>query len=189
MNYYVDSNNNVFAFDDGDPIPSGLTPVSELQAEEVVAGNLAAPTYEEVSRARLSAYELESDPIYFKAQRGEATMEEWLAKVDEIKAANPYPPVGTIFTGRGGGEGSLDMNISYFTAWESTAVEETDTELYIPGTGITIAYGSGGPGKFDSAGNCFTSGNYLVKIRQASTGAILAQYECPLSPGGQDVAF
>ena len=26
------------------------------------------------------------DPLFFKAQRGEATMEEWIAKVNEIKA-------------------------------------------------------------------------------------------------------
>lgn len=36
--------------------------------------------------ARAEAYRTESDPLFFKAQRGEATMEEWLAKVDEIKA-------------------------------------------------------------------------------------------------------
>lgn len=36
--------------------------------------------------ARAEAYRTESDPLFFKAQRGEVTMEEWLAKVDEIKA-------------------------------------------------------------------------------------------------------
>lgn len=34
---------------------------------------------------RAAAYREESDPLFFKAQRGEATMEEWLAKVEEIK--------------------------------------------------------------------------------------------------------
>ena len=34
---------------------------------------------------RASAYREESDPLFFKAQRGEATMEEWLDKVNEIK--------------------------------------------------------------------------------------------------------
>jgi hypothetical protein len=189
MNYYVDSNNNVFAFEDGDPIPAGLTPVSESQAMDVVEGNKPAPTHDEINGLRCNAYTYESDPIYFKAQRGEATMDEWLAKIAEIKASLPYPPVGTIFTGRGAGSGPLDLNVSYFTSWESAAVDESDTELYIPETGVTIAYGSGGPGKFDSAGNCFNSGNYLVKIRQASTGAILSQFECPLNPDGQDVAF
>ena len=36
--------------------------------------------------ARAEAYRIESDPLFFKAQRGEATMEEWIAKVNEIKA-------------------------------------------------------------------------------------------------------
>lgn len=35
---------------------------------------------------RLSAYREESDPLFFRAQRGEATMDEWLAKVAEIKS-------------------------------------------------------------------------------------------------------
>ena len=35
---------------------------------------------------RRSAYIVEADPLFFKAQRGEATVEEWQAKVAEIKA-------------------------------------------------------------------------------------------------------
>ena len=38
---------------------------------------------------RRSAYIAEADPLFFKAQRGEATMEEWQAKVAEIKARWP----------------------------------------------------------------------------------------------------
>jgi hypothetical protein len=38
---------------------------------------------------RRSAYIVEADPLFFKAQRGEATMEEWQAKVAEIKARFP----------------------------------------------------------------------------------------------------
>lgn len=38
---------------------------------------------------RLNAYRIESDPLFFKAQRGEATMQEWLDKVAEIKARYP----------------------------------------------------------------------------------------------------
>jgi hypothetical protein len=34
---------------------------------------------------RANAYKEESDPLFFEAQRGESTMEEWLAKVNEIK--------------------------------------------------------------------------------------------------------
>ncbi len=38
---------------------------------------------------RILAYREEADPLFFKAQRGEATIEEWKAKVAEIKAKFP----------------------------------------------------------------------------------------------------
>jgi hypothetical protein len=38
---------------------------------------------------RHAAYVTESDPLFFKAQRGEATMEEWQVKIDEIKTRYP----------------------------------------------------------------------------------------------------
>lgn len=44
-----------------------------------------------VEVARLSAYEKESDPLYFKWQRGDATEAEWRAAVAKVKADNPYP--------------------------------------------------------------------------------------------------
>ena len=49
------------------------------------------PTLEQQQEARASAYALEADPLFFKAQRGEATMDEWLALVAEIKMRYPYP--------------------------------------------------------------------------------------------------
>ena len=39
---------------------------------------------------RAAAYAAEADPLFFKAQRGEATMDEWQAKVDEIRNRYPY---------------------------------------------------------------------------------------------------
>jgi hypothetical protein len=39
---------------------------------------------------RAQAYKNEADVLFFKAQRGEATTEEWLAKVEEIKEQFPY---------------------------------------------------------------------------------------------------
>ncbi len=39
---------------------------------------------------RSTAYKSESDPLFFKSQRGEATEAEWLAKVEEIKQRFPY---------------------------------------------------------------------------------------------------
>ena len=39
---------------------------------------------------RAAAYKLEADPLFFKAQRGEATQQEWLDKIAEIQARYPY---------------------------------------------------------------------------------------------------
>ena len=60
---------------------------------------LAASAYETIAaeqaqaqaeRNRSKAYATEADPLFFKAQRGEATMDEWNAKVAEIRARYPY---------------------------------------------------------------------------------------------------
>jgi len=45
----------------------------------------------EAKANRANAYAQESDPLFFKAQRGEATIEEWEAKVAEIRNRYPYP--------------------------------------------------------------------------------------------------
>ena len=54
------------------------TKVAELKAAEAEAN-------------RRTAYQQEADPLFFKAQRGEATREDWLAKVAEIRARYPKP--------------------------------------------------------------------------------------------------
>ena len=47
---------------------------------------------EEINANRFIAYQKESDPIYFQAQRGDSyTLEDWKAKVAEIDARYPYP--------------------------------------------------------------------------------------------------
>jgi hypothetical protein len=38
---------------------------------------------------RAAAYKAEADPIFFKMHRGEATLEEWEAKIAEIKSRFP----------------------------------------------------------------------------------------------------
>jgi hypothetical protein len=52
------------------------TKVAELKAAEAEAN-------------RKSAYIAEADPLFFKAQRDEATLQEWQDKVAEIKARYP----------------------------------------------------------------------------------------------------
>lgn len=45
----------------------------------------------EIRAQRQAAFMAEADPLFFQAQRGEATMDEWWAKVAEIRARLPYP--------------------------------------------------------------------------------------------------
>jgi hypothetical protein len=109
--------------------------------------------------------------------------------VDEINNI-VNPPSGTLFTGRGSGLGPEDLNVSYYTAFNSLTLTEADTELYVPSTAITISYGSGGPGQFDSFGNAFNPGGpYTMQIREVATSNVIAEFEVPLNPTGEDVAF
>jgi hypothetical protein len=48
---------------------------------------------EQVQRARGIAYSETADPLFFKVQRGEATEAEWLAAVEAVRQAHPYPAV------------------------------------------------------------------------------------------------
>lgn len=56
----------------------------EPKTQEELDSDIAAATAAKKA-ARAEAYRTESDPLFFKAQRGETTMNEWLAKVEEIK--------------------------------------------------------------------------------------------------------
>jgi hypothetical protein len=55
-------------------------PLAERAQQEAIA-----------QEQRAAAYRAESDPLFFKAQRGEATMEEWQARVAEIRQRYPEP--------------------------------------------------------------------------------------------------
>ena len=66
----------------------------EMTSQEV-ADDYWTPTQIEIynnqqADLRAKAYPVESDPLFFKAQRGEVTIEEWQAKVEEIKTRFPY---------------------------------------------------------------------------------------------------
>ena len=49
------------------------------------------PTREQQEANRRAAYSAEADPIAMQMLRDEASMEEWLAKIEEIKIRFPYP--------------------------------------------------------------------------------------------------
>jgi hypothetical protein len=70
----------------------------QMVLEAIEAGQLVLdppaplpPTREQQEVARQTAYSAEADPIAMQMLRDEATKEEWLAKIDEIKARFPYP--------------------------------------------------------------------------------------------------
>ena len=61
-----------------------------LWLEEGNTAKEAAPEPKpDIEALRRAAYQVEADPLFFKAQRGEATQADWLAKVEEIKARFP----------------------------------------------------------------------------------------------------
>jgi hypothetical protein len=59
----------------------------------LAAGNTPQPAdpppAPDLAALRRAAYAAESDPIYFMWQRGEATQQQWLDKIAEIKARHP----------------------------------------------------------------------------------------------------
>ena len=85
---------NVIRIDDGtgafDAQDNQIIVDEDLVATEIDRLLLISKT-KEAERNRKAAYIAESDPLFFKAQRGEATMEEWQAKVQEIKTKFPKP--------------------------------------------------------------------------------------------------
>jgi len=47
--------------------------------------------HQRAQASRAAAYASEADQLFFKYQRGEATKEEWEAKIEEIRNRYPYP--------------------------------------------------------------------------------------------------
>ena len=85
--FYVKGASNVTWLDD-------VTPPTQDEIDAEVARLTAEQPRKEAEANRASAYRSEADPLFFKAQRGEATTDEWTAKVAEIKARFPYPDGG-----------------------------------------------------------------------------------------------
>jgi hypothetical protein len=117
------------------------------------------------------------------------TAVESATTVDEINNI-VNPPNGILFTGRGSGLGPEDLNVSYYVEFNSISMTESETELYVPSTTTVIPYGSGGPNAFDSMGNAFDPGGpYVIQIRETATSRVIAEFEVPLNPAGENVAF
>jgi hypothetical protein len=79
-------------------VQTGERQVIQLTAQEIAQAQAQAEQaaqaeaqwkIDNAAQLRQQAYIAEADPLFFKAQRGEATMEEWQAKVAEIKTRFP----------------------------------------------------------------------------------------------------
>jgi hypothetical protein len=66
-------------------------PPTEAELEALWPEVQYEAAYQEVEKARQVAYSKTSDPIFFEYQRGDKTEAEWLAAVQAVKDANPYP--------------------------------------------------------------------------------------------------
>ena len=75
----------------GERTETPFAPEEIAEAEAYDRDVLPGVLRQQVERNRAAAYAAEADPLFFKAQRGEATTDEWTAKVAEIKARFPYP--------------------------------------------------------------------------------------------------
>ena len=79
-------------------VQTGERQVIQLTPEEIAQAQMQAQQAAQAevqwnianaAQLRQAAYAAEADPLFFKAQRGEATMAEWQAKVAEIKTRYP----------------------------------------------------------------------------------------------------
>jgi len=69
----------------------GYDKPSLVQIEEGAKKHSEEAKLQQVETNRRSAYRNESDPLFLKWQRGEATEQEWLDKIEEIKDRFPKP--------------------------------------------------------------------------------------------------
>lgn len=85
---------NVVTIDDGaGAFDAAGNPVELDQAKVDAAAIIVSreQAIAQVRRNRAIAYATESDPIFFKAHRGEATMIDWKTAVAAIQLSYPYP--------------------------------------------------------------------------------------------------
>ena len=139
-----------------------------------------------------AALEVDRPAVYQTVIAAEQVVSDNLAvQVEAIAAATTVdeinnivnPPYGVISTSRTGN----DFNDSYYITFYSTSLINDDTELFIPGTSTVIPYIL--PTQFNGTSEAFNTGDYLVQIREASTGLVLADFICPDSPTSVDVPF
>lgn len=77
--------------DDLEWLDAHQTQPTEAEIEAELARLIAEQPRKVIRQQRAAAYAAESDPIFFKAQRGEATMDDWRTAVAAIQLSFPYP--------------------------------------------------------------------------------------------------
>ena len=87
---YTDSTNQVVHVIDEDDV-SRMSMLASALPTGTVIEPADPPPLADAAVLRRAAYAAEADHLFFKAQRGEATQSEWLAKIAEIRARYPEP--------------------------------------------------------------------------------------------------
>lgn len=77
--------------DDADLTVAGIVSVLSEQDYVMFWETEKATVINQIRARRAAAYTEEADPLFFKAQRGEAELSEWEVKVQEIRERFPYP--------------------------------------------------------------------------------------------------
>ena len=153
------------------------------QADESIDNVLSANFLTSGTLASVASQNPISRPAFLQSVLDEtvAITEDLSSKVAAIAAATTVdevnnivnPPYGEISTSRTGN----DFNDSYYVTFYSASLTEADTELFIPATSTVISYIL--PTQFNAFSEAFTTGNYLVQIRETATGRVLADFICP----------
>lgn len=63
----------------------------KFKTKEQIEQEAKEAELQQVEANRRNAYRNESDPLFLKWQRGDATEQEWLDKIEEIKERFPKP--------------------------------------------------------------------------------------------------
>jgi hypothetical protein len=70
----------------------GRVVFKEIKTAEQAAEEEYLLQYNSLKLIRNAAYQEETDPLFFKYQRGEIEKQVWLDAVEDIKNRFPYPP-------------------------------------------------------------------------------------------------
>ena len=90
MKYYIKPSGVYIELLDNTPVSDTLIEIPTQRPDDTYDWNgtewVKSSRENEANKIlRANAYKQESDPIFFKWQRGEATQQEWLDKIAEIK--------------------------------------------------------------------------------------------------------